>query len=286
MCGSSRRRPITSPPGGGTLARPRRASSGPASRNDARIRLAELARRSRASRARRVHAHLVRRRSTRRRRRGCCEQLDHRLDVADPRHVRQRHRLVGEQAGGEDRQHAVLVPGGADAARERMAALDHERLGDDGPDDGGGHEGGYASRRRGTHPRAGLGDAHALHEERGAAPPRARGRGVDGVLRAALRRGRGALARGGAAARLRLRDPPHARQAPAGRRADPARGGLSGGGDRGGALARRAPLRCRATRRSRGRSSRATSSRASCTRAASSGRPGSRARAEVGARRS
>src|SRR3954447_22471662 len=40
MCGSSRRRPITSPPGGGTVARPRRARSGPASRNDARIRLA------------------------------------------------------------------------------------------------------------------------------------------------------------------------------------------------------------------------------------------------------
>src|SRR5919204_5079946 len=37
MCGSSRRRPITSPPGGGTLARPQRASSGPASRNEARI---------------------------------------------------------------------------------------------------------------------------------------------------------------------------------------------------------------------------------------------------------
>ena len=36
-CGSSRRRPITSPPGGGTLARPKRASSGPASRNEARI---------------------------------------------------------------------------------------------------------------------------------------------------------------------------------------------------------------------------------------------------------
>src|SRR5919198_998302 len=40
MCGSSRRRPITSPPGGGTLARPWRASSGPASRNEARMRLA------------------------------------------------------------------------------------------------------------------------------------------------------------------------------------------------------------------------------------------------------
>src|SRR5215468_6342184 len=40
MCGSSRRRPITSPPGGGTFARPKRVSSGPASRNDARMRLA------------------------------------------------------------------------------------------------------------------------------------------------------------------------------------------------------------------------------------------------------
>ena len=37
------------------------------------------------------------------------------------------------------------------------------------------------SRRRGTDPRTGLGDAHALHEERGAAPARARGRGVDRV---------------------------------------------------------------------------------------------------------
>src|SRR3954454_8137283 len=36
-CGSRRRRPMTSPPGGGRTARPKRASSGPASRNEARI---------------------------------------------------------------------------------------------------------------------------------------------------------------------------------------------------------------------------------------------------------
>src|SRR4051794_14481337 len=36
-CGSSRRRPITSPPGGGITTRPQRANSGPATRNDARI---------------------------------------------------------------------------------------------------------------------------------------------------------------------------------------------------------------------------------------------------------
>ncbi len=69
MCGSSRRRPITSPPGGGTLARPRRASSGPASRNDARIRLASCVVRARARSP--AHGCAPRSgRSTRRRRRG------------------------------------------------------------------------------------------------------------------------------------------------------------------------------------------------------------------------
>ena len=50
----------------------------------------------------RMHSHLVRGRPI-----GVGaeprEQLDHRLDVADPRHVGQGHRLVGEQAPGEDR---------------------------------------------------------------------------------------------------------------------------------------------------------------------------------------
>src|SRR5919204_1347142 len=38
MCVSRRRRPITSPPGGGTITCPQRASSGPARRTEARIR--------------------------------------------------------------------------------------------------------------------------------------------------------------------------------------------------------------------------------------------------------
>ena len=42
------------------------------------------------------------------------EQREHRVDVADPRDVPEHDGLVGEQAGGEDRQRAVLVPGGAD----------------------------------------------------------------------------------------------------------------------------------------------------------------------------
>src|SRR3954452_23918904 len=42
-CGSGRRRPITSPPGGGITALPKRASSGPAARKEARMRSASAA---------------------------------------------------------------------------------------------------------------------------------------------------------------------------------------------------------------------------------------------------
>ena len=182
MCGSSRRRPITSPPGGGTLARPRRASSGPASRNDARMRLASSSSSSFVASSAAwtrtsfapdpldvgaERAGAARASSPTSRIRGTFESSD---------------RLVGEQARGEDRQRAVLVPGRADAPGERLAALDHERLATAAcSDGGGGHGGGYPSARLGADPRAGLGDADPLHEERGAAPPRARGRGVDGV---------------------------------------------------------------------------------------------------------
>src|SRR5207244_762814 len=48
-CVSTRRRPITSPPGGGRLTRPKRASIGPASRIDARIRAHSLGSSSRGS---------------------------------------------------------------------------------------------------------------------------------------------------------------------------------------------------------------------------------------------
>ena len=104
-----------------------------------------------------------------------------------------------------------------------------------------GRDGGLSYAPHGGHSRSRLGDAHDLHEERGAAAPRARRRGGGRRLRAAVRRGRGALARDGAPPRLRLRDPSHARQAPAGRRADPPRGGLARRGGRVGALPRRAP---------------------------------------------
>src|SRR5207244_2552288 len=56
------------------------------------------------------------------------DELEHRLDVADARNIRERHRLVGEQAGGDDRERAVLVPGSPDAAVERVSTLDDEGL--------------------------------------------------------------------------------------------------------------------------------------------------------------
>ena len=111
MCGSRRRRPMTSPPGGGTLTRPTRASSGPASRNDARIRLQSSWSSSCFATSAAYDAHLVRP--------GpfhvgadVGEQLDHRLDVADARDVRERDGPVGEQARRQDRQRAVLVSRG------------------------------------------------------------------------------------------------------------------------------------------------------------------------------
>ena len=96
------------------------------------------------------------------------EELDHRLDVADARHVRQRHRLLREHARGEDRQRAVLVPRGADGPADRAAAFDDEGLHLGGKRRG--HpEAGYRRRPMELTRETGLGHAHALHEERGAA---------------------------------------------------------------------------------------------------------------------
>ncbi len=54
------------------------------------------------------------------------EQGEHRLGVADARHVRDLDPLLGEEAGGEQRQCSVLVSGGHDGAGKRHAALDDE----------------------------------------------------------------------------------------------------------------------------------------------------------------
>ena len=50
------------------------------------------------------------------------------LGVADARHPVQNQLLLGEQAGGEDRQRRVLVASDGQLSRERHAALNHEFL--------------------------------------------------------------------------------------------------------------------------------------------------------------
>ena len=118
---------MKSPPGGGILAAPKRASSGPASRNEARIWLGELLVDDGRGDARRAEPDAVVADP------GdldpeLLEQGDLGLGVADPRHPVQQHLLLGQQAGGEDRQGRVLVAGDGHLAGERRPALDDEFL--------------------------------------------------------------------------------------------------------------------------------------------------------------
>ena len=125
-CGSRRRRPITSPPGGGITARPKRASSGPASRKDARICSASSGAISTsctsAAHSASVgpapgHAHTDRH-----------KDREQRLDIADAWHIAHNHLILGEEGGGEDRQRAVLVTRRDQGPRQRNAAFDDELL--------------------------------------------------------------------------------------------------------------------------------------------------------------
>ena len=56
------------------------------------------------------------------------QESDLGLGVADPRNPVQEHLLLGQQAGGEDRQGSILVAGRGDLAAERRSSLDHEFL--------------------------------------------------------------------------------------------------------------------------------------------------------------
>ncbi len=126
-CGSRRRRPITSPPGGGMTVRPKRVSSGPAARNDARMRSARPASTSvfvtfvglqrDGVLGAAVHAHAE-----------VGEQVEHRLHVPDARDVVQHDLLVREEAACQQRQRRVLVPGGDDRSGQGRPALDDELL--------------------------------------------------------------------------------------------------------------------------------------------------------------
>ena len=54
------------------------------------------------------------------------QQLEHRLGVADLRHVVEHDPLVREKARGQERQGRILVAGGRDGAGQRHAAFDDE----------------------------------------------------------------------------------------------------------------------------------------------------------------
>ena len=56
------------------------------------------------------------------------EQAEHGVDVADPRHVRDDHLLLGEERGSQHGQSRVLVASGDDRAGQGRPALDHELL--------------------------------------------------------------------------------------------------------------------------------------------------------------
>ena len=122
-CGSSRRRPITSPPGGGMhgAAEARQQRAGDQERGADRLGQRRRPRRPGRRRRRRGHARCPR--ATRPRRRGA-QQREHRVDVADARDVAQHDLLRGEQAGGQHRQRGVLVAGRDHGAGERIAAFD------------------------------------------------------------------------------------------------------------------------------------------------------------------
>ena len=124
---STRRRPITSPPGGGTSAAPKRASSGPASRIEARMRVhssgSSLVPLTSAAHTRTVF--------------GPCHSTST-PSAAISSIISSTSRMCGtfsrmtgspgEQAGGEDREGRVLVAGRPDGARQRLTALDQECL--------------------------------------------------------------------------------------------------------------------------------------------------------------
>src|SRR6185503_9139224 len=54
------------------------------------------------------------------------DELDQRLDVANARHVLERHRVFGEQGRAHDGQRGVLVAGRANRSGQALSTLDDE----------------------------------------------------------------------------------------------------------------------------------------------------------------
>ena len=171
------------------------------------------------------------------------EQREHRVDVADARHVRSATGSLVSRQAARIGSAPFLFPAARHAPVQGLPAFDDE---------------GLASARAATASSRSLATGYPtprleITRER-AWETLTRYTKSEALLRHALavEASIGAYAgkfgedeelwaRHGAAARLRLGDAPDARPAPAGRRADPARGGLPRGGDRGRPLPRGAP---------------------------------------------
>ena len=125
-CMSTLRLPMLSPPGSATRASPQRASSGPSTLNDARMRVTSSYGASGVSVADRVDAHdvglgPVDARADR------AQQVDHHVEVAHRRHVAQRRDAGREQRRGHLLQARVLRRARRlHAAGERSARADAE----------------------------------------------------------------------------------------------------------------------------------------------------------------
>ena len=118
---------MAQPPGSDTRASPTRASSGPSTSTDARI----LRTMSYGASVLAIGppSDMVRPSSDRFHRDAVLRQQQrHGGDVGKPRHVRQHQPLVGEQAGGHQRQGGVLGAADADLAGERPATADADAI--------------------------------------------------------------------------------------------------------------------------------------------------------------
>ena len=124
-CVSTRRRPMASPPGLAMLAAPQRASSGPASRIDARIFSREIGIGAGRAIALRLDADDVRLQPLDRGA-DAFHDLKHDADVLNVGQVAQDDGLVGQQTRRQDRQRRVLVSARTDASLQPAATFNDE----------------------------------------------------------------------------------------------------------------------------------------------------------------
>ena len=116
---------MTSPPGAGMFTRPAPRQQRPGEQDRGADRPAEVRVRIVVAEARGADAHRVAA-DERGFRAELAQQLDLRLDIADPGHVPERDLPIREERGRKERQRRVLVAPRPQCARDRLTTLDHE----------------------------------------------------------------------------------------------------------------------------------------------------------------